>query len=103
MPFDTVAVFGAGTMGHGIAQVCAGAGMDVQLYDVAEDGLKAGLSRIASNLEKGIARGKVTEQQREEQRRQQSEISFDKAADRLAEVPQHRSDDEKPQSARNHR
>ncbi len=29
---DTVAVLGAGTMGHGIAQICAAAGCDVRLY-----------------------------------------------------------------------
>ena len=35
--FSTVAVFGAGTMGHGIAQVSAMAGYDVRLYDISSD------------------------------------------------------------------
>jgi 3-hydroxybutyryl-CoA dehydrogenase len=65
-PFERVAVFGAGTMGHGIAQVCATAGMDVFLYDLTDEAVDAGLARIRQNLDKGIARGKVTEQQRED-------------------------------------
>jgi len=61
---DTVAVLGAGTMGHGIAQVSAAIGCTVRLYDVNEDAVQGGLNRIRSNLEKGIARGKVTEEAR---------------------------------------
>jgi 3-hydroxybutyryl-CoA dehydrogenase len=62
---DRVAVLGAGTMGHGIAQVCAAVGCDVVMYDINDDAVEAGRSRIATNLEKGIDRGKVTEQERE--------------------------------------
>jgi len=58
---DKVAVIGAGTMGHGIAQVCAAAGSTVRLYDVSEEAAQAGVDRIRSNLAKGIDRGKVTE------------------------------------------
>jgi 3-hydroxybutyryl-CoA dehydrogenase len=61
---DTVAVLGAGTMGHGIAQVSAAIGCTVRLYDVSEGAVQGGLDRIRSNLEKGIARGKVTEEAR---------------------------------------
>lgn len=64
-PIDTVAVIGAGTMGHGIAQVCAAAGCAVRLYDVDEDAVQAGFSRIRGNLDKGIERGKVTEGERD--------------------------------------
>ena len=64
-PFQRVAVFGAGTMGHGIAQVCAAAGMDVCLYDLTGDAVDAGLSRIQKNLDKGVARAKLTESDRE--------------------------------------
>ena len=60
-----VAVLGAGTMGHGIAQVCAAADCAVALYDVDEEAVDAGLRRIRGNLEKGIQRGKVTEAERE--------------------------------------
>lgn len=64
--FERVAVIGAGTMGHGIAQVAAMAGMEVMLFDLGEDAMMAGLDRIHGNLDKGVDRGKVTEAQREE-------------------------------------
>lgn len=59
----TVAVIGAGTMGHGIAQVCAMAGCTTRLTDVSEEQVQAGLARIGKNLAKGVARGKVSEEQ----------------------------------------
>ena len=65
MTIDTVAVLGAGTMGHGIAQVCAAVGCDVRLFDIDDNAVSAGLERIKGNLEKGIARGKVTEADRD--------------------------------------
>ena len=55
-----VGVIGAGTMGHGIAQVCAMAGYEVVLCDANEAVLEKGLAQIRSNLEKGVDRGKVT-------------------------------------------
>lgn len=62
---ETVAVLGAGTMGHGIAQVAAQIGCTVRMYDISDDAVSAGLGRIRGNLEKGIARGKVTEEARD--------------------------------------
>ncbi|KIG18617.1 3-hydroxybutyryl-CoA dehydrogenase [Enhygromyxa salina] len=56
-----VAVIGAGTMGHGIAQVCAMAGCTTRLTDLGQAQVDAGLTTIASNLAKGVARGKVTD------------------------------------------
>lgn len=61
-----VAVIGAGTMGHGIAQVAAMAGHEVTLNDVDEDRVRHGLAQISANLEKGVARGKVSEDERSE-------------------------------------
>ncbi|MEM9489668.1 MAG: 3-hydroxyacyl-CoA dehydrogenase family protein [Myxococcota bacterium] len=61
----SVAVLGAGTMGHGIAQVAALAGFDVVMRDIAEDVTARGLDRIRGNLDKGIARGKVTTEARD--------------------------------------
>ena len=61
---DAVAVLGAGTMGHGIAQVCAAAGCAVRLYDLDDETIRHGLHRIRGNLDKGIERGKVTEAER---------------------------------------
>ncbi|EDM75910.1 3-hydroxyacyl-CoA dehydrogenase [Plesiocystis pacifica SIR-1] len=60
----TVAVLGAGTMGHGIAQVCAMAGCATRLQDLGAEQVEAGLARIAKNLDKGVARGKVSEEQK---------------------------------------
>ena len=54
-----VAVLGAGTMGHGIAQVCAAAGCAVALHDVDEEAVSRGVARIRANLDKGVELGKV--------------------------------------------
>jgi 3-hydroxybutyryl-CoA dehydrogenase len=59
-----VAVVGAGTMGHGIAQVAAMAGHTVTLVDASPELAERGRDRIRENLDGGVARGKVTEQQR---------------------------------------
>lgn len=56
-----VAVIGAGTMGHGIAQVAAMAGLSVALVDTTQDVLRAALDRIRGNLDEGVRRGKVDE------------------------------------------
>lgn len=61
LTFSSVAVFGAGTMGHGIAQVTAMSGSSVTLYDLTLEQAQAGLDKIRANLNKGVARGKVTE------------------------------------------
>ena len=58
---QTAAVLGAGTMGHGIAQVLAMAGIETRLFDVAPDAVQSGLAKIQANLDKGVARGKVEE------------------------------------------
>ena len=60
-----VAVLGAGTMGHGIAQVAAASGFKVVLRDVGDEMLARGLRAIESNLAKGVERGKVTGEERE--------------------------------------
>src|SRR5206468_4240854 len=62
----TIAVIGAGTMGHGIAQVSAQAGYDVWLYDVTDELLARARARIADNLSKGVARGKLTAEEKEQ-------------------------------------
>ena len=65
MSYSTVGVVGAGTMGHGIAHVCALAGQAVVLYDVDEPRVLAGLRKLTSNLEKGVEKGKVSPQDRD--------------------------------------
>ncbi|MGQ0721340.1 MAG: 3-hydroxyacyl-CoA dehydrogenase family protein [Candidatus Eiseniibacteriota bacterium] len=61
-----VAVLGAGTMGHGIAQVAAQSGFDVTLFDVDRTVLELGLERIRGNLAKGVEKGKVSAADRDE-------------------------------------
>ena len=58
---ETIAVLGAGTMGHGIAQVAALAGYKVILRDLERDALVRGIQSIERNLQKGIERAKLTE------------------------------------------
>ena len=65
MAIERVAVIGAGTMGAGIAQVCAQAGWTTALYDAFPEGLERGMQRIDAFWDKGIARGKTTEEQKE--------------------------------------
>jgi 3-hydroxybutyryl-CoA dehydrogenase len=60
-----VAVLGAGTMGHGIAHVCAAAGCQVALYDIEEEAVDRGLRRIRRNLDKGVTLGKVSDEERQ--------------------------------------
>jgi 3-hydroxybutyryl-CoA dehydrogenase len=62
---EKVAVIGAGTMGHGIAQVAAAAGCDVILIDTASELVDNGIARIRANLDDGITRGKTTEAERD--------------------------------------
>jgi 3-hydroxybutyryl-CoA dehydrogenase len=58
-------VLGAGTMGHGIAQVAAQAGYRVILRDVAREPLMRGIQAIERNLAKGMQLGKLTEAERD--------------------------------------
>jgi len=60
-----VAVIGAGTMGAGIAQVCAQAGWKTNLYDAFPDGLERGMKAIDAFWDKGIARGKTSAEQKQ--------------------------------------
>ncbi len=56
----TVGVIGAGQMGAGIAHVCALAGYSVQLHDLSEDRVAAGIAGIERNLNRQAARGMIT-------------------------------------------
>ena len=61
-PVTMIGVLGAGTMGHGIAQVAAAAGFQVLLRDINDAAVAKGKQAIELNLAKGIERGKITEQ-----------------------------------------
>ncbi|MGE0549719.1 MAG: 3-hydroxyacyl-CoA dehydrogenase family protein [Kofleriaceae bacterium] len=61
----TVAVIGAGTMGHGIAHVAAVMGAKVQLFDAQPGAAAAGITKIAKNLEKSVELGKLSGAERE--------------------------------------
>ena len=61
-----VAVIGAGTMGNGIAHTFAQSGFKVQLIDVNKDALEKGIKTIAANLDRMVAKEKITKQQKRE-------------------------------------
>jgi 3-hydroxybutyryl-CoA dehydrogenase len=61
----SIAVVGAGTMGNGIAQVCATAGYIVTLIDVAPAALDKGISNIRRSLGKLAEKGRLTSSQAE--------------------------------------
>lgn len=54
-----IGVIGAGTMGNGIAQVCAAAGLQVAMIDVNDAAVQRGLATIDSNLERLIKKDKL--------------------------------------------
>jgi len=54
------AVLGAGSMGHGIAQVLAMAGHEVTMRDVDDERVASGLDAVRANLAKGVDLGKVS-------------------------------------------
>jgi len=57
----TVGIVGAGTMGNGIAQACAVAGVDVVMVDIAEEAVAKGLATITGSLDRLIKKEKLTE------------------------------------------
>jgi 3-hydroxybutyryl-CoA dehydrogenase len=77
---EIIGVIGAGTMGHGIAQVAAAAGYRVLLRDVDLDSLARGVLAIERNLAKGIQLGKLTEADRD------STLQHIRGTTQLAEV-----------------
>jgi 3-hydroxybutyryl-CoA dehydrogenase len=61
-----IAVIGAGTMGNGIAHTFAQFGYKVQLIDVSKENLQRGMDTIAKNLDRMVAKEKISEAQKEE-------------------------------------
>jgi 3-hydroxybutyryl-CoA dehydrogenase len=63
-----IGVLGAGTMGNGIAHVCARGGYEVLLYDVQQVFLDRGVATIEKNLAREVAKNKLTQKQADEAR-----------------------------------
>ena len=61
MDIKSVSVIGAGQMGSGIAQVIAGKGFEVRLYDISRDALDKSLVNIDKNLNRAIGRSILSE------------------------------------------
>jgi 3-hydroxybutyryl-CoA dehydrogenase len=61
---ERIGVIGAGQMGAGIAQVCAQAGLTALLFDIKADKLAAAQALIARNLDRQVAKGKLSGEER---------------------------------------
>jgi len=65
MQIQKVGVIGAGTMGNGIAQIFARAGYSVVLCDVEQRFLNRGLETIIKNLDREVAKNKISAEEKE--------------------------------------
>ena len=61
---NTIAVIGSGTMGNGIAHTFAQSGFTVKLIDISEKALEKGMATIATNLDRMVAKGSITEEEK---------------------------------------
>ncbi|MBR1167141.1 MULTISPECIES: 3-hydroxybutyryl-CoA dehydrogenase [Bradyrhizobium] len=62
---QTVGIIGAGTMGNGIAQVCAAAGLSVVMVDISDAAVSRGLSTVGGSLERLVKKEKMSAADRE--------------------------------------
>jgi 3-hydroxybutyryl-CoA dehydrogenase len=62
---ETVGIIGAGTMGNGIAQVCAAAGLKVVMVDISDAAVTRGLATVGGSLERLVKKEKMTAGDRE--------------------------------------
>ena len=65
MMIQTIGVIGAGTMGNGIAQVCAVRGIDVVMVDVAQAAVDRGIATVSGSLDRLVKKEKLTEADRD--------------------------------------
>jgi 3-hydroxybutyryl-CoA dehydrogenase len=63
---QTIGVVGAGTMGHGIAQVAAQSGYQVLLADVVPQALERGMAQLGKGLERLVSKGKLAPEERDQ-------------------------------------
>jgi 3-hydroxybutyryl-CoA dehydrogenase len=68
MEISKVGVVGCGLMGHGIAQICAQAGWDVVVREIAQEKLDSGFGKIDKQLARAVDKGKLESAQAEEAR-----------------------------------
>jgi len=66
MEIRKIGVIGAGQMGHGIAQVAAQSGFEVVMRDIAPEFVEKGMKGIQKSLDRGVKKGRITEEQKEE-------------------------------------
>ena len=57
---QTVGIIGAGTMGNGIAQVCAAAGVPIVMVDISEQAVARGLATVGTSLDRLVKKDKMT-------------------------------------------
>ncbi|MBC7734885.1 MAG: 3-hydroxybutyryl-CoA dehydrogenase [Bacteriovorax sp.] len=65
MAIQTVGIIGAGTMGNGIAQACAVAGVKVVMVDIAQAAVDKGIAAVAGSLDRLIKKEKLTAAQKD--------------------------------------
>ena len=65
MTIQTVGIIGAGTMGHGIAQACAVAGINVVMVDIAQAAIDKGIAAVSGSLDRLIKKEKLTTAQKD--------------------------------------
>ena len=65
MSIQTIGIIGAGTMGNGIAQACAVAGLNAVVQDVNEAALERALKTVSGSLERSVRKGTMTEADRD--------------------------------------
>jgi len=76
-PIKKIGVIGAGSMGQGIAQVCAVSGYEVLLYDTDTKTIERGIQNIGKNLDQAIAKGKTSDKKRQETLERITSSSFE--------------------------
>jgi len=62
---ETVGIIGAGTMGNGIAQVCAAAGLKVTMIDISDAAVAKGMATVTGSLERLVNKQKMTDADRQ--------------------------------------
>ena len=61
MTIKTIGIIGAGTMGNGIAQACAVAGLDAVMQDISEAAVEKGLKTVSGSLDRLVKKGSIDE------------------------------------------